>query len=329
MVSNSDIIKNYLREHPNMSSHMCARNIYNENSLLFNSIEYVRAQVRYFKGSLGKKNMSGLKTDEFLTPEKKAVKYNLPEPVQQEEYKPFVISGNRGLILGDVHIPFQNNNAIETMLDYTCKQDLDFVLLNGDIMDCYSLSKFLKTPDKTRLQEEREKTKQFLDVIKSVFPKSKIFYKLGNHEKRLEDFLKLKAPELYGMPEYRLDVLLDLFNKQIQHIDEDTYIDLHGLSIFHFHELQGSLSTIAPAYSLIQKTKTDSLCAHGHRTSNYTDYTATGKEIKGFTVGCLCEMHPEYARINKWNHGFAIYERLDDNTYHVHNKRIINERIIV
>jgi hypothetical protein len=40
-----------------------------------------------------------------------------------------------------------------------------------------------------------------------------------------------------------------------------------------------------------------------------------------WSLGCLCELHPAYLPINKWNHGFAIVD-VDGNNFHVRNKRI-------
>jgi hypothetical protein len=37
----------------------------------------------------------------------------------------------------------------------------------------------------------------------------------------------------------------------------------------------------------------------------------------------LCDMSPAYARINKWNHGFAAVEVASDGAYDVRNFQIL------
>jgi hypothetical protein len=38
-------------------------------------------------------------------------------------------------------------------------------------------------------------------------------------------------------------------------------------------------------------------------------------------------MSPEYARINKWNHGHALIEVASDGEYGVHNMRIAHGKV--
>jgi hypothetical protein len=46
-----------------------------------------------------------------------------------------------------------------------------------------------------------------------------------------------------------------------------------------------------------------------------------------WTVGCLCELHPEYRPMNNWNNGFAIIEQLGEGEFLVDNKRVINGKV--
>jgi hypothetical protein len=203
----TNIIKNYLDKFPNLATMTLAKKIYNENSLQFPTLEAVRTSIRRLRGTTGKKKLKELITDKYLTQKKREEKYNLPESIEQE-YKPYKIIGNKGLIFADVHIPFQDNDALSQMFDYTIKSQPDFILINGDLLDCYSLSFYCKVPDLTRFSEDIEKTKEFFNILKKIYPKAKIYFKKGNHEKWFEQYLKIKAPELWGINEFRLEILL-------------------------------------------------------------------------------------------------------------------------
>jgi hypothetical protein len=44
-------------------------------------------------------------------------------------------------------------------------------------------------------------------------------------------------------------------------------------------------------------------------------------------VGCLCDLSPDYAIVNRWNHGFAIVDIDEDGSFEVHNHKIIDGRV--
>ena len=64
------------------------------------------------------------------------------------------------------------------------------------------------------------------------------------------------------------------------------------------------------------------IAGHRHQTSEHAFKTADNKHIHCWSLGCLCDMQPEYAVLNKWNHGFATIE-LYGKQFAVVNKRII------
>jgi hypothetical protein len=42
----------------------------------------------------------------------------------------------------------------------------------------------------------------------------------------------------------------------------------------------------------------------------------------------LCDLNPEYARVNKWNHGFALVEVAKNKDFEVTNYRISPKGIV-
>ena len=135
----SKVVKEYLRKFPQMSIRGVAEKIYSDNNLLFNNYEHARSIVRYHKGSIGTKNLEVV-SPEFLTQAARMKKFNLPESIETE-YEPYPIHGTKGLICSDIHIPFQDNKAISIMLEYAQEKKIDFIILNGDIIDGWQLKK--------------------------------------------------------------------------------------------------------------------------------------------------------------------------------------------
>ncbi len=116
------------------------------------------------------------------------------------------IVGTRILSLSDFHIPFQL--PIETFKSYSGK--IDILVLNGDIEDCQSISKFSKKY-RVPLVEEMVATRQYMiDLIKMLHPK-KVYVVKGNHEARLGKYLsdQLNEDIMNLMPDSPLDFIVN------------------------------------------------------------------------------------------------------------------------
>lgn len=325
---NQEVIKKYLTDFPNTANRSLAQKIYNENKLLFKDAEAVRRVIRYYRGSSGKDNLQQV-DDKFLLPENINKKYNLPEPIKVEEYTPYIITGNHGLIFADCHLPFHNIDAFNTMFDYTVNKNIDYIVILGDFMDCFDISNFEKEPDVIRFNDERNMAKDFLKELKKIYPNTKIYYKFGNHESRFEKYLIRKAPEIFGCEEFRLHVLLDLFNLGITYIPEEKYIQMQELSLLHGHEYKNGITSPAnPARTTFLRTKSIALSAHNHQTSQHNEPRIDGFNISCWSIGCMCNIHPKYMPLNKWNNGFALHKRENDNFWFVNNHRIIKNRVV-
>jgi hypothetical protein len=138
-----------------------------------------------------------------------------------------------------------------------------------------------------------------------------------------------KAPELYDNPEFRLDVLLDLFNLGIIYISQDKYIQLGRLAVLHGHEYINAITSPAnPARTIFLRAKYNALVAHYHQTSSHTERSIDSSTISTWSIGCMCDLHPAFMPLNKWNHGFAIYTRENDDFWNIENKTIIKRRVV-
>ena len=66
---------------------------------------------------------------------------------------------------------------------------------------------------------------------------------------------------------------------------------------------------------------------HGHRTSTHSEPDMFGAERVCFSTGCLCDLRPAYAVLNKWNHGFAVVTVHDGGEFDVQNLRVAAGRV--
>jgi predicted phosphodiesterase len=253
------------------------------------------------------------------------LKINIPESYASKRLH-YVMpqSVTRLGILNDIHLPYHDVASLEIALNKLLDDKINGLLLNGDIFDFHTLSKFEKDPRKRHFSEELETGKQFMDLLVSLF-NCPIYFKKGNHEERYEHYMKQKAPELYGIAEYRLENLLELGAKRIQTIEDKVLIKAGGLSIFHGHELNMKSISVNPARTLFLKAKVSSMCGHLHAVSAHSARRADGHVIGCWSIGHLGEESPDYAAYNEWQQGFAMIE-INGKEFEVSNYKIINGR---
>lgn len=329
-MTKSKVAREYRAKFPDYPSLKLARIMYEENSLLFKDIEDARSRLRYIEGKMGeKKRYKSITSSEFFKEEDRSRNpYNLPAS-DEIDYTPFIIKGYKKVgILSDIHLPYHNIESLTVAITYLKKEKVDALLLNGDTIDMYQLSRFSKDPKQRDFKYELDALKAFMDVIDREL-KCKVFFKVGNHENRYERFLLEKASELKGIEEFEFENIIKARANGIDMIASNRYMKLNSLNGIHGHEYFGVTSPVNIARSLYMKGKVSAFQGHNHSSSENTETDMNGKIITTWSVGCLCELNPAYMPLNRWNNGFAMVE-LDSNgeDFYFHNKRIYKGKIL-
>jgi predicted phosphodiesterase len=327
-MTQKQIAEGYVTRFPNTPSLTLAKLIYKENPESFLSVDGARGAVRKVRGTYGadRRHMA-------TAPTQGPGKYNpfdeLPEGLTSlNEWKPHFIQGKKVLHLADVHIPYHDLKAFRLALEYGHSEKIDHLFLNGDFLDFYSLSFFEKDPKQRKFNDELKTAREVLRIMRNAFPAAGITLKLGNHEERYERYMRVKAPELLGVRDFDLENVLRVKDYGVEIVGEKRIVKLGKLHAVHGHEFGKAITApVNPARGLYNKGKENCIGAHHHQSSNHSETSMDGAVVSTWTVGCLCELHPEYAVLNKWNHGFAVVHIEQDGNFQVDNKKIINGRI--
>lgn len=318
-------VKEYLRKFQGASARKIAELLLKDFPTEFPDVERTRGMVRYYRGGSGKTHRAKLSADSFIP------KVTVPKD-ESTDMSPYVIPSNQWPIMaaGDIHIPYHDQEAVEIMLERAIEVQPKTLLMAGDWMDMYQVSRFQKDPTLRRVSEELKMFLDLLTEVRRVLPNTKIVFKVGNHERRYDDYIMANAPALFDVPGVRLHEILHLSDRGVDVVDSMRTIRFRGLNIIHGHEYVFSISNpVNPARGLFTRAKKSSLCFHHHRTSEHTETTITGEVITCWSVGCLCDLRPQYMPLNNWNLGFAeIYGDDDSSDYHVSNRRIVNYRLV-
>jgi predicted phosphodiesterase len=331
--SNTNIILDYLEKFPNAPSRTLAKKIYNENSAFFTDAENVYFRVRYYRGQSGSTNRDKLKNTKFQKELKVKVmiqKLQLPESHTKTRNSFTFPTGCKKLgVFGDVHIPYHDNTALEVMFKKFEEEKVDSIFINGDLLDFYQLSFHEKDPRQVHFKGEIEAGKEFLAYIRNRFPDIPIYYITGNHENRFERYLRIKASELLDIDECRLDVILHVAEYKIEYLPFRSKVVFGDYTIEHGDKIPGA-GGVVPARTLLMRLKSNSIVNHFHKSSESSQRVFGVGEptnIRAYSLGCMCDLAPEYMEINEWNHGFCIMTKIKDKVS-VSNYKIEGNTII-
>jgi predicted phosphodiesterase len=327
MKSIKNLAEDLIRKFPNSPSLTLARRLFADHPERISTLDSARVAIRTVRGAKGKRDLRYASI-----PREHQKPHNplgLPDS-DETVWEPFLIQGDQKIgVFGDVHIPYHNILGVTAYLQWLEKQNPDTILINGDLCDFHGLSRFEKNPKARNLAGERDATLQFFTVLRRMFPKARIILKLGNHDERLEKFLNVKAPELLDLGELGFESLFKLDNFGIELVGQKRIIRAGDLSILHGHEYPTPvIGPVNAARGLFLRAKDSALVNHHHQVSEHTESTIKGKMITCWSLGCLCELHPAYAPINKWSHGGALVEIDKEGNYEVTNKRILHGKVL-
>lgn len=257
--------------------------------------------------------------------------YKLPDS-SSEDWKPFQLplACNNILLISDLHIPYHDIAACTAAFNYGKEKNVNTIFINGDLIDFCLISRFEKDFKKRSVKFELDTVRAFLTSLREIFPTQEIYWLKGNHDIRLEAYLKVKAPELLDIQEFQLQDLLKLNSFKIKIIEDYILVKAGKLSITHGHHImRGFFTPVNSARGVFMRCKQSTIISHVHKSSEHTEITMDGDMITTWSTGSLCECRTSYSPlVSNYSHGFAHIVVHKDKTYSVANKRIFNGVIL-
>ena len=228
---------------------------------------------------------------------------------------------NKFIVLSDIHFPYHDDKALKAVYKFLEQHPVDTIILNGDILDFYDVSSYDKDPSRINsLQKEIDMAEKFFSRLRKLSPNSKIIFVKGNHEDRLERYLK-KHPELYSLNALKLPNLLGLDKYNIEYKDKG--FKFGSLKIIH-----GDLIRKFSGYTArgeLEKHDSSGICGHVHRLSCYY-YRTPERYLAWYESGCLCDLNPEYIDEPNWQQAF-LYGYIEKDSFAVTPIPIVDGKI--
>ena len=234
------------------------------------------------------------------------------------------------VVFGDVHIPFQDDVALNLVTEFIARENPDRIIINGDFADCYDVSSFSKDPlRKASFPDEVLLVREKLGEIRNAAPRAEIIYLSGNHEHRLHKYIIDNAKALRGLDGMTIEEQFHLRQMDIKWIPcradrfTDTFVEVgQSLLVGHFAMVRAHSGYTAK--NLLDRYGKSLIQGHVHSVGSSNKTLANG-QIMGWEGGCLCGLEPHYCRPFKWCHAFhVVHSRPDGEFFHVEPVLIIN-----
>ena len=309
------IIKEALLKFKGKPKLTIAKWLHKKYPMEFSTVENARSAIRA---------RTGAKTDQIKSmptirgKAKDSTPLKIPKGIKQNKPTVHVKADGKYLVTGDWHVPYHDESSIEAMFKFAEKEGCDHLYLNGDLIDFYKVSQWVKDPRARNVDVELELLWEILDQVADRFDEK--YYKSGNHEDRFTRRIWQATPELAVLKNFHVDQVLDVKSRGFKVVDSTQFAKFNSLWLVHGHELaKGAFSPVNVARGVFLRTRQTAATNHWHRTSSHIETGGLSKKVMTcYSIGCMCNLSPAYAPTNNWNHGFATIE-LDGNDYHFEN----------
>jgi predicted phosphodiesterase len=216
------------------------------------------------------------------------------------------------LNIADLHIPFTDYKAVQGILRE--HSDADVLMINGDLLDLFAVSKYAKDKE-VALKREIEEGRDFLEFVSKKF--KDVVITDGNHERRLKHFVTNMIPSdmqfLFPQDILQVTVRGDVLKKKPLsnvHVVGSWWVKLFDTIFAHPDNYAGAnLKTVqnTSEHFLLVKNEWHRMCIIGH--THRAGWLIAG-EVKLMETGCLChdmDYHngSKFTR-TKWTKAYSV-----------------------
>jgi predicted phosphodiesterase len=215
------------------------------------------------------------------------------------------------IVASDFHVPFHNVPIVENWLGLCAEMQPDHIAINGDFLDCISISRFLVPPGVPLLQDEIDAGVSLLIRLRKLCPDSTIYFLDGNHEKRLEALL-MANPGLYGLQALSIRSLLELDRLNIRYSRYMDPVNIGRLTVVHGNRVSKHAAYAAKS-TIVDGDFQNVVVGHTHRLGLYCHTGARGKRRAAEIGGLFDSEQADYIKgTANWQNGFAIWRELGE-----------------
>ncbi|MDE1839858.1 MAG: hypothetical protein KGH87_08065 [Thaumarchaeota archaeon] len=230
------------------------------------------------------------------------------------------------VVLNDIQYPFHDKKVLDGLvLPFVEEVKPAGIVLNGDIVDNYTMSEFSRNPmEKSDLNTEIKLAQGLMNRLSRVTKDGERWWIGGNHEARTTRYVWKHAPSLGVVKEVQFENLFGLQHYGFQWKEYGDHVWLGKLMLTHGTEVNKHSGWTARNHFL--KHGTSVMIGHTHRMGQYHITNITGDHA-AYENGCLCRLDPEYDPSPNWQHGFALVHVFENGLFNVQQIRILDRKL--
>lgn len=236
-------------------------------------------------------------------------------------------TATRFVYLPDPHGTFIDWQAAECALAFTRAHKPHIVVVGGDVVDFYQLSRFDKNPTRALgLQDDIDAGKRFLAGVRKHAKHARILYLEGNHENRLTRWLWGPGAAVVKLQGMSVPSLLRVAEHGIRYVESGVW-QHKTLCFKHGHYVRSRAGYTATAE--LQREGMSGCSGHTHRIGEVS-LTNRGGTYKWVEAGCLCQLTPEYmvGQTPDWQQGLAYGTFMAGGRFALHTAHILSGKTL-
>jgi predicted phosphodiesterase len=218
------------------------------------------------------------------------------------------------VLYGDTHEPFADPSCLSVVWQIISDVQPDIVIHMGDLVDCYTISRFDKDPVRLlSLQDEIDAARAHLLKLREIVPTSRIVLLEGNHEDRLRRAIYAMQGAPRALAALKVvqtalawPVLLDLASIGVE------FVPLHEQSstpiLPKFLTTHGTRVHTRSGYTARHehdKYGISGASGHTHRKATHYHRDHNGNHV-WIETGCTCTLGMDYTVDPDWQQGCNV-----------------------
>lgn len=231
------------------------------------------------------------------------------------------------LVIGDIHFGSHSEPVLDIFLETICRLKPETIILNGDTLDMFSISRYPKDIRiNSNLLDERKAYHKFLKEIHSIMSDYdfNIFETNSNHsgngvEGRYWRYLSDRLGELACLPELQKNLSYESMffpQESWSKIKLADYVEICNNFIVQHGDVVRKHGGYSARGMLEKWWGVSMIINHTHRfgaTSQRVPSIGNQKEriIRVYENGCACDLSPCYATAANWQNSFSIVNYSD------------------
>jgi len=226
---------------------------------------------------------------------------------QAKLVKPSTSASSESVVfLSDLHIPYQDTEAVASALRFIRKYKPDRVVINGDVADFFQLSRFNTQHQRLdSLQRELDEANAFRVSLRKAAPNTFIDETEGNHDSRIKTYVANNARALVSLSVLEPESLFRYRDLEITAHPGAGFLLRKNFLVKHGTLIRQDAGASAKAE--FNQAGVSGVSGHTHRLAKYIKAGYTHREWS--EQGCLCQLNPDYVvGAPNWVQGIAVGE---------------------